>query len=661
MYGKSSCHFPASIIVDEFIQLYKSRGFWNISVSVKEEESRFFCLINEGVRASVSSVEFKDNDSFQSKFLEKQVKPLLRSKYYEKDLFKKSLDNLARFYKQQGFWDFKIVKDDFIQIDDSRKYKLILTLDEGVQRKIGLYKIEGYEDLELQGPFSQMKKKGGSGFDQMIILEQKQWLVRHFKNLGYNKVFTEYELKEAGNGYLNVIWKVSLNERAATFGKAIIIGSSSVSKQNIMREIAFQEGDDWNKSDLEETLKRLRALEILIRFKFIQVVNWIIIHKKPVFVKLIDADRYEIRTRMGFQQVGKDFRLNRGFTYKLGGTCFVRNPFKVGDRFVIESDFTRYYQDISASYHAPCLFDRSVRAQYKIYDSVYNQPVYIGSKCSLYQSGKYGGLFGLTKISDNKTMSTLFGYEISGIKSADQPKLNEIIDYDQTLLSKKRGHLFVEPTFLLQRVDNLLNPHSGYLSFVSMKGVIDLESKSSFLRILLEHSYYFPLQESLVVAARARIGHIFNRCYNKLNPTERFYLGGANSVRGYDRDYLPPLGKLSNPIEDAYAGLPKEAGGFWRYAPQGGRTMVNANLEFRFFYGSNFGLVFFNDIGLLLKDINGEELQNYSQYILGGTGFGLRYDTPIGPLRFDIAIKWHKLFKDFETNYTWYLTLGHAF
>ena len=54
-------------------------------------------------------------------------------------------------------------------------------------------------------------------------------------------------------------------------------------------------------------------------------------------------------------------------------------------------------------------------------------------------------------------------------------------------------------------------------------------------------------------------------------------------------------------------------------------------------------------------------LKDRSDNFLGGSGFGLRYDTPIGPLRFDVGFKWNRIYKDFETRCVWYLTIGHAF
>lgn len=664
LYGKSSWLFPSSIIVDELVQLYKSKGFWNVSVSVREEKNRVFCLINEGARVALVGVEFKDNDHFTQQQLEKVAfKQVIKEKYYDKELLKKSTEQLLKFYKQHGFWDAQIVKEDFVTVKKDKAFDVVFTLDEGQQRKIGSYKVLDYPELEQQGPFVRIKKERGLGFDQMVMLEQKQWLLRHFRNLGYSKVSVEYELRDNSEqpNHLDLCWKITLREEAVKFGKVLVTGSSVVSPTAIMREVMFEQGQSWDKGKLEDTLKRLRELEV---FDSVQIYPSREVDDnlyKPVFVKVIDADRYELRTRMGLQQIGKDFRLRRGFTYKLGGSFFIRNPLSVGDKISLEGDFTRYYRNFSGVYQFPWLLSRSIRCQYKAYDTLYNQPVYIGSKNALYQAGQRGLLFNMTKSFKKATLSNALGVEFMGVKESDQKNLHTIVDYDESFLDKRTGSIFFEPSVIWQRVDNILNPQKGHLSFLSCKGMIDVDTKTSFLKLIAEHSFYMPLVDPLVLAVRMRGGHVFNRNYNRLIPIERFYLGGANSVRGYERDCCPPLGLLTDPIVDVHAGLPKESCDLWRYAPQGGRTMFNLNLELRCSVYKNLGIVIFNDVGALFKDSVSNSLQDGSDNLLGGTGFGIRYDTPIGPLRFDLGFKWNRLFRDFESRWVWYLTLGHAF
>jgi outer membrane protein insertion porin family len=107
----------------------------------------------------------------------------------------------------------------------------------------------------------------------------------------------------------------------------------------------------------------------------------------------------------------------------------------------------------------------------------------------------------------------------------------------------------------------------------------------------------------------------------------------------------PPLGVYINKCGES------------EYVPCGAKTMFNLNLETRFPIYTDIRGVVFQDFGALI----GNSLQNFmnSQFVYG-TGFGFRYDTVIGPLRFDIGWKLKKS-KFYRYSFAWFLTFGHAF
>ena len=657
MYGKSSWHFPGAILVDEIENMYKKKGFWDVNVSVKEEKNRIFCIIKEGKRASISQMILKDNFHIDSNEIkEKAFRYFLKTNFYDRDLFHQSIQRLKKIYAQHGFWDMAIAKEEFIIIPGTKKYSCVLTLDEGKLYHLKSISIPGYDDLLNIGPFDKVSGSEVIPFDYNIIHEQKSWILHHFQSLGHNKIIVDYELSKQDDG-IDLIWKIQLDEKQVHFGNGIFFGNAQIPFRYLNREVAFEKGDPWSKKKLEKTVQNFRNLEL---FETVHLYPEKEIDENgynPIGIKLVEADKYEMRTRIGAQQIGRDFSMQQGLSYKLGGTFIVNNPFNMGDRVAAEADFTRIYRNCSLQYFMPWVFNRPVRSHIKMYDNSYRQPLYIGSQYSLYVASQQGILLGLQERKNNIDIALTTGIEFMGIKKGDIDDIAVSIDYDENLLEEKRAYCFFEPTLVWNSLDNMINPCRGFRSFLSLKASADIADKTSFVKCMAEHAFYTPLIKKSTLAIRMRVGHVFNREFNQLIPLDRFYLGGANTVRGYDRDYCSPLGLLATPISVDGMGLVEDAKGLWRYVPQGGRTMINCNVEVRFpLYHSLDGVVF-TDVGGLTKN----SIMEAQNSILGGSGFGLRYNTPIGPLRFDFAWKWKNQFTDFSQSYAWYLTLGHAF
>ena len=114
---------------------------------------------------------------------------------------------------------------------------------------------------------------------------------------------------------------------------------------------------------------------------------------------------------------------------------------------------------------------------------------------------------------------------------------------------------------------------------------------------------------------------------------ERFFAGGAASVRGWSRSELGPLNSDSKPL--------------------GGNSLLEGSLEFRYPIWGLMSGALFGDFGNIWQD-SFEHKFNDLRY---AAGFGLRFKTPIGPLRLDVA---RPVFDD-DSAMQFYLSVGHAF
>lgn len=643
IFGRSLYLLPRSLLVEEIRQAYTRKGFWQVSIDSKQEGERYFFVIQEGPRTKVKNISLKGLASFNEKtLLKKCFYEFKKSSYFEAEILKKALENVIRFYQKQGFWDVKILKQSFEQDIESQEYSIEIVIDEGECRYLADVFIENFPELRSMGPFAKIPHMP-IPFDMTFIQEQRQWLIDHFQKQGYWNVVVTPNFVE-NNNLVNLFWAIQLGTQQVLFGKTVILGNSTFPFSLIMSLMRNNQGKPWNRTVLEQSFDHLRKFDV---FSTIYPYTDIIQEQeteKTVFLKLVEDDPFEVRLRGGFQQVSKNLTFRSGTTYKIGGSLTYKNPGNVGDSIFLDADITRFYRNISGTYYRPWNFDRPLALVVKGYDNTYIQPVAIGSDKSLYNATQHGFLVGLSR----KYVPVDWGFNV-GMElfktSVVSLELARAINFEPTLVDKKVLYFFVEPNFFVDYLDDQLNPTRGFLSVLSCKGMFPWDRRGvTFFKMLFEQSYFVSIRR-LTIGLRARFGHIFNEKFSRVMPSDRFYLGGENSIRAYSPNQAPPLGCFI------------DENGKKHLVPQGGKTMFNGNIELRFPLFKNFNGGIFQDVGILVE--HAKNAVKGGQW-LAATGFGVRYNTPIGPLRFDIGWKWRK--NELEDSwFACFLTLGHAF
>ncbi|MCX5922594.1 MAG: BamA/TamA family outer membrane protein, partial [Candidatus Dependentiae bacterium] len=577
----------------------------------------------------------------------------LKLKHYDVDTLKNALDRVTQWYLKEGFWDMKVLKQDFVLREYPGHQQLVLTIDEGQRSYLTALSIECWKELETQGPFSHLQKQDlHIPFDTQLLHDQRQWLLEYFRKQGYFHVEVKPDIQR-NHGNVAVTWKVKLGESKVSFGKTVVVGTSRVPFEYIKRELQYHEGQIWDKDALKKTSAKLKNLEI---FEGIHIYPDQVTKQEPekaIMVKLQEDDPFEVRLRGGFalQNFTQQFSVD-SLTYMAGGAFIFKNPFNKADQFKVDVDFARGHREVVAEYRLPWLFSQPIQTVFMGYSNKYFQPGFIGSKHNVYATTQHGFLVGFNRKFRAVDVGCNIGFELMNTESVvDKCALVEgvarAINFNKQLFDQSVPSFQLEPTMMIDLLDQQISPTKGLLTLLSLKGLFPL-SRSSLntysIKALVEQSFFMPFR-SVVGALRFRVGHIFHKEFSNIMPIERFYLGGANSLRSYDTDFASPLGSF---IGD---------NGQCQYAPQGGKSMVNLNAELRFPIFKRLGGVVFQDLGALSSD-------GFATFdprkVLFGTGFGLRLATPVGPLRFDIAWKLTK--PDPSTrSYAWFLTFGQAF
>lgn len=656
VFDRSAWLLPSSILSEELIKAYRQKGFWQIEIDSREEEERHFFIIREGLRSTIDEVVIEGITHFSSHDIIKDCfGELLKMSYYDESALKRACEKVTQWYAQRGFWQATILKQTYHQKDVPTSYALHIVIDEGEKSNLTHVSIPNFQELEQEGPFRQMNKKDAPiVFDPRIISEQRQWLFDYFQKQGYLHVDIKHELEKGDDG-VTLLWHVDPGQKVY-FGKTILLDSSGLPFETTYNELAYKEGETWNRDKLKQSLLNLKELEI---FDAVHLYPSDITKQdaeKAIMLRLQKDDPFEVRTRlgMGVQQIDRHFS-TAGLTYKFGGTFIVKNPCNCADQLRVEADFARSRRSAMVCYRLPRLGPFPARTIFKGYSSKYLYPGCIGISKNLYQIKQEGFLVGMRSVQGIFDIGLNLGIEVMRTALSDQKQETKMMaaqvaramNFDGALLDKYIPYVLCEPIVLINNLDNALNPTKGTFTLCALKGMIPFgahRDNALFVRFNFEQSFFVPLTP-FVLGLHMRLGHIFLQDFRHIMPSERFYLGGANSIRSYVTDRCPPLGII------------KDECGKECVVPQGGKSIFSLNVEVRFPIFKGFGGAIFQDIGFL-NDTRFSEVPR--RHMLTGTGFGIYYVTPVGPLRFDFAFKWRD---DVPTSkpYAWYLTFGHPF
>lgn len=186
--------------------------------------------------------------------------------------------------------------------------------------------------------------------------------------------------------------------------------------------------------------------------------------------------------------------------------------------------------------------------------------------------------------------------------------------------------------------NDILDPTSGLALSVGMEPFSDITRQaSSFILWNLTGRHFLPLyKRTVVLASRGRYSLLAGTDQDNIPKDLLLYAGGGGSVRGYAYQYAGDLDTDGTPL--------------------GGTSALDFSEELRLRINQDFGWVFFSDAGKAFGSISPMR----QEHLFWGAGSGLRYFTPVGPIRFDVAVPLNRR-TDVDAPYQLYFSLGQAF
>src|SRR3954470_14799469 len=238
----------------------------------------------------------------------------------------------------------------------------------------------------------------------------------------------------------------------------------------------------------------------------------------------------------------------------------------------------------------------------------------------------------------------------------------------------------VTPTFFWDKRDDAINPHRGFFTTASAEYAFPLiAANARFLKEFTQTSWYLPVSDRSTFAMSGRVGLIQDLgAGTTIDPetgqeiptsgvplSERFTSGGDTSHRAYALDLLGTACPTQQSIDEGCRPTLIDilSNGRHTTAPLGGRSLFILNAEYRFPIAGPIGAQLFIDAGNTFANTLRFGDLKY------GLGTGLRYLSPVGPVRFDFGYKLHRQILYFneqgkavyERPYAYFITLGYAF
>ncbi len=201
------------------------------------------------------------------------------------------------------------------------------------------------------------------------------------------------------------------------------------------------------------------------------------------------------------------------------------------------------------------------------------------------------------------------------------------------------GLLSLPARYSWDHSNDLLDPSKGGRLVIQNEPFVDVFGNDvAFNKSSIAYSRYLRLKKTkprLVLAARTKAGVMFGAKRDNIPADERFYAGGGGSVRGFGFQLAGELDDGDDPI--------------------GGRSLFEAATELRSQFNETIGAALFVDTGAAF----GSTVPDFEENLRVGAGGGLRYFSPIGPIRLDVGIPVNR--RESDDSFQIYVSIGQAF
>jgi outer membrane protein insertion porin family len=615
------------------LKFYEEKGYFLASVDfqqkiINEENIELIFNIKEFDKVKVKKINFLGNTAFKDEELKSIIQTqedtlfsfMSGSGNFKEINFQNDIERMKYFYRMKGYLQINIGTPEITVSEDKKWVFITMKLQEGPQFTVNKITFQGevlFPETELH---EKMILKENETYSEESLRKDIQLLTEMYQDEGYAFANVIRNLNVVpGENKVDVEFSFEKG-KIAYFGRFKIKGNSKSRDKVIRREITIKEGQKFNGTALRQSKENVQRLGFYEPDSI--VFNTVSPKDKE--------DVLDVEVSVKEKNTGQ-ISLGAGYSTATGGFF---------QASVTQSNFRGLGQNLS--------FSLNIAKSSNTFSIDFTEPYFLDTKWSL-----GGGVF----VSENSTSSSYgekrkggnvrVGYPIftftnlymtykledTQIKSVDDPSIDASLE--NGVASS------VQTSIIHDKRDDRSDPRKGYfLSYSTEYTGVGGEKK--WIKNEAEARGYYPVIGDLVLRSRFYAGKL-DRVESRAIPrTEKFTLGGSRNLRGYSFEDIGPKQNLT-----------RKDTGIKEDFNMGGEFMSFTNIEFQHPLSREAGLkwVVFFDAGHA-GDV--DKIKVYTDY-----GFGLRWFSPIGVLRFEFGYPLTGEFK--EQGSQFHFDIGQVF
>ncbi len=602
--------------------MYADEGYYLAEVDSTTRKSgkngvRVTFSIKEGDKVLIKNISFVGNKVFSQRQLRKQMETkekwflswITGSGTYKEDVLKNDVNRIADLYYNNGYINVKVGEPKVTLLPDKSGLSITIGITEGDQYRTGTIGFKG-DLLESKDVLqSKVKLKTGEIFSREVLRGDVFTLTDVYADKGY--------------AFANVSPLSKINPEKKTVditfdfdkGKKIYIdrinisGNTKTRDKVIRREFRLAEGDLYSSTALKRTKQNLSNLGF---FEEASIAP----------AKGSASNKLDLNTVVKEKSTGQ-FSIGAGYSSSDGiigqGSIQQSNFLGLGLKGTLSASLGGKTQLYNIGLSDPYFLDTNWTLGFDVYRSERDYEDYTRRVTG-------GDIKAGYRLSDELSTFWLYKYEVKSLYDFSTGFLQ-----NPSLLTETSGTIgSLYGSVTLDKTDYRLDPTKGYNGTLSAE-YAGLGGNQRFARFIGQSAFFYPLIWHTVFSLRGELGYMM-RIGKDIPIDEKFYLGGINTLRGYSSRTVSPTKTTYLKSVDSVTGVATTVP---TTVYLGGIKEAVLNAEYVFPIIKSAGLkgVAFFDAG----NSYGPGEQYFSK-VLMSYGLGIRWYSPMGPLRLEYGI-----------------------